>query len=96
MQSLQWLQVLPEDDDKTRQKKKKLAKSYKSKMRFQKKDLEQKQRQQSWLNFKSGKGAKKKTGFLTGKGRCTVGARVSRLLPLSIVGMGTNVLMIDD
>lgn len=63
---LQWLKINPDDDQKTKDKKKKLAKSYKSKMRFQKLDVEQKDRQSSWLNFKKGKGSKKKTGFLTG------------------------------
>ena len=53
------------DDEKTKQKKRKLLKSYKSKLRFQSMDMESKHRQQSWLNFKTGKGAKKKTGFLS-------------------------------
>lgn len=62
-----WLEIKDTDDDKTRAKKKKLAKSYKSKMRFQQMDLKQKERQQSWLHFVQGKGSKKKTGFLTGR-----------------------------
>ena len=62
----QWLEIQPEDDEKTRSKKKKLAKSYKSKMRFQKMDTETKSRQSSWLDFQKGKGTKKKAGFFTG------------------------------
>lgn len=60
MCALQWLEIKPTDDDKTRNKKKKLQKSFKSKMRFQEMDLLTKKKQQSWLDFKSGKGAKKK------------------------------------
>ena len=56
----QWLEIKLTDDEKTRNKKKKLQKSWKSKLRFQRLDLETKQRQQSWLDFKKGKGAKKK------------------------------------
>jgi len=57
---LQWLDIKPTDDDKTKAKKKKLQKSFKSKMRFQEMDMVTKKKQQSWLDFKSGKGAKKK------------------------------------
>jgi len=60
----QWLEVKQTDDEKTRNKKKKLQKSWKSKLRFQRLDLETKQRQQSWLDFKKGKGAKKKVRCL--------------------------------
>ncbi|CAL8468979.1 g8520 [Coccomyxa elongata] len=60
-----WLEIKPTDDDKTRAKKKKLQKSYKSKKRFLEMDMITKKKQQSWLDFKSGKGAKKKTGFLS-------------------------------
>ena len=56
----QWLEIKPTDDDKKRAKKRKLQKSFKSKLRFQKLDLETKARQQSWLDFKRGKGARKK------------------------------------
>lgn len=62
-----WLEVKPTDDDKIRNRKKKLQKSYKSKLRFQQLDMEVKNRQSSWLNFKKGKGSKKKTGFLSGR-----------------------------
>ncbi|KAK9812726.1 hypothetical protein WJX72_002696 [[Myrmecia] bisecta] len=61
-----WLEIKPTDDEKTKQKKKKLQKSYKSKMRFHKMDVETKQRAQAWQDFAKGKGSKKKTGFLTG------------------------------
>jgi len=40
----QWLAIQPEDDEKTRAKKKKLMKSYKSKLRFAKLDQETKVR----------------------------------------------------
>ena len=62
----QWLEIQPEDDEKTRVKKRKLAKSYKSKIRFQKMDAQQREKQSSWLNFQKGKGTKKKAGFFTG------------------------------
>lgn len=39
---MQWLAIQPEDDEKTKAKKKKLLKSYKSKMRFAKLDQETK------------------------------------------------------
>lgn len=61
---MQWLDIKPTDDDKTKAKKKKLQKSFKSKMRFQEMDMVTKKKQQSWLDFKSGKGAKKKVGLL--------------------------------
>ena len=60
MTCTQWLEIKPTDDDKKRAKKRKLQKSFKSKLRFQKLDLETKARQQSWLDFKRGKGARKK------------------------------------
>ena len=60
----QWLVIKDSDDVKTRNKKKKLQKSYKSKLRFQKLDMETKGRQKSWLDFKTGKGAKKKACLL--------------------------------
>lgn len=57
---LQWLHVKETDDEKTKNRKKKLQKSFKSKLRFQQLDMEVKNRQTSWLNFKKGKGSKKK------------------------------------
>ena len=65
----QWLEIQPEDDEKTRLKKRKLVKSYKSKIRFQKLDSQQREKQSSWLNFQKGKGTKKKAGFFTGARR---------------------------
>ena len=41
-------------------RKKKLQKSFKSKQRFQEMDKQTQKKQQSWLDFKSGKGSKKK------------------------------------
>eukprot|EP00198_Chlamydomonas_reinhardtii_P010410 XP_001699747.1 predicted protein [Chlamydomonas reinhardtii] len=61
-----WLAIKETDDEKTKARKKKLLKSMKSKIRFQQKDLAQKQKQDSWQSFLKGKGSKKKTGFLTG------------------------------
>lgn len=66
---LQWLEIKETDDEKTKVRKRKLIKSYKSKMRFQEMDLTQKSKADSWQNFMTGKGSKKKTGFFTGK-RC--------------------------
>lgn len=63
----QWLAIKETDDEKTKARKKKLLKSMKSKIRFQQKDLAQKQKQDSWQSFLKGKGSKKKTGFLTGE-----------------------------
>ena len=65
MPHVQWLVVKETDDDKTRSRKKKLQKSHKSKLRFQQLDQEVKHRQDSWQNFKKGKGAKKKVGRLS-------------------------------
>lgn len=44
------------DDEKTKAKKKKLQKSYKSKLRFQKMDKDTKNKADAWKNFVSGKG----------------------------------------
>lgn len=57
-----WLEVKPTDDEKTRQKKRKLAKAFKSKARFAKLDLQQKQRAEAWKQFMSGAPAKKTLG----------------------------------
>jgi survival-of-motor-neuron-related-splicing factor 30 len=46
------------DDDKTKSKKKKLQKSYKSKLRFQKMDSQQKNKAEAWRSFVSGKGTR--------------------------------------
>ena len=55
-----WLQVSTEDDEKTRQKKRKLVKAYKSKARFAKLDLQQKQKADAWKRFLTGKPKKSK------------------------------------
>lgn len=60
-----WLEIKPGDDEKTKARKRKLLKSYKSKVRFQEMDLAQKKKQDSWQTFVKGKGQKKKTGYLT-------------------------------
>ena len=63
--SLQWVQIKETDDEKTKARKKKLQKSFKSKQRFQEMDKQTQKKQQSWLDFKSGKGSKKKVKPLT-------------------------------
>ncbi|PRW20751.1 survival of motor neuron-related-splicing factor 30 [Chlorella sorokiniana] len=50
-----WLQIKDSDDDKTRQKKRKLAKAYKSKARFARLDLQQKEKADAWKRFIAGK-----------------------------------------
>eukprot|EP01025_Chloroclados_australasicus_P024156 TRINITY_DN24312_c0_g2_i2.p3 TRINITY_DN24312_c0_g2~~TRINITY_DN24312_c0_g2_i2.p3 ORF type:complete len:310 (-),score=48.42 TRINITY_DN24312_c0_g2_i2:369-1298(-) len=62
-----WLQVKEEDDEKTQTRKRKLLKSYKSKIRFQEMDMKQKQKQNSWKSFQKGKGGKRAVGYFTGK-----------------------------
>lgn len=62
----QWLEVKDTDDEKTVARKRKLLKSYKSKIRFANKDMVQKQKQDNWQSFLKGKATKKKPGFLTG------------------------------
>ncbi|KAI8110902.1 hypothetical protein M9434_004476 [Picochlorum sp. BPE23] len=62
-----WMKIKPSDDEKTKQKKKKLLKSFKSKQRFQKMDMEQKKKADNWKNFLAGKvSKKKKTGIHKG------------------------------
>ena len=63
---LQWLEIKETDDEKTKAKKKKLQKSHKSKQRFARLDAETQQRQQSWQNFKKGKGSQKKVRMWSG------------------------------
>lgn len=62
-----WCETKETDDEKTKSRKRKLLKSYKSKIRFQQMDLEQKKKQQDWHSFVKGKGSKKKAGFFTGR-----------------------------
>ena len=62
-----WLEIKPGDDERTIEKKRKLIKAHKSKIRFQTMDLETKSKQSNWQSFLKGKGAKAKAGFMTGK-----------------------------
>lgn len=55
-----WMQIKASDDEKTKQRKKKLLKSFKSKQRFQKMDTEQKKKADNWKSFLSSKISKKK------------------------------------
>lgn len=55
-----WMKILPNDDEKTKQKKRKMQKSYKSKLRFQKMDQESKAKADSWKNFQAAGTSKKK------------------------------------
>ena len=64
--SMQWLEIKPTDDEKTRNRKKKLQKSFKNKKRFQDMDALTRKKQQNWQDFKTGKGAKKKVTPLIG------------------------------
>lgn len=57
---MQYMEITDKDDDKAKSKKKKLQKSWKSQQRFAKLDAETQKRQQSWMDFKKGKGSKKK------------------------------------
>lgn len=50
-----WLEIKATDDEKTQQKKRKLAKAYKSKARFARLDLQQKQKADAWKRFLAGK-----------------------------------------
>ncbi|GMH40184.1 hypothetical protein BSKO_08088 [Bryopsis sp. KO-2023] len=62
-----WCEIRDADDDKTKSKKRKLLKSYKSKIRFQQMDMTQKKKQEDWKSFVKGKGKKKQAGFFTGR-----------------------------
>lgn len=55
-----WLEIKPTDDEKTKQKKRKLAKAYKSKARFARLDQQQKEKADAWKRFLAGKGKKTK------------------------------------
>ncbi|CAD7705113.1 unnamed protein product [Ostreobium quekettii] len=67
-----WCEMKDTDDDKTKSRKKKLLKSYKSKIRFQQMDLDQKKKQQDWHSFVQGKGSKKKAGVFTGRKKTSI------------------------
>ena len=60
MSVVQYMEITDKDDEKSKAKKRKLQKSWKSNQRFAKKDAETQKRQQSWMDFKKGKGSKKK------------------------------------
>jgi survival-of-motor-neuron-related-splicing factor 30 len=55
-----WLEIKPTDDEKTKERKRKLQKSHKSKARFQKMDAEQASKADAWKKFAGGKKGKKK------------------------------------
>ena len=57
---MQFMEITDKDDEKNKNKKKKLQKGWKSQQRFAKLDAETQKRQQSWMDFKKGKGSKKK------------------------------------
>ena len=57
----QWLAIKPTDDEKTREKKRKLAKGYKSRARFARLDVQQKQKADAWKSFLAG-GTRKSRG----------------------------------
>ena len=59
------MEITDKDDDKAKSKKKKLQKSWKSQQRFAKLDAETQKRQQSWMDFKKGKGSKKKVALVS-------------------------------
>lgn len=56
---LQWCEIRDADDEKTKSKKRKLLKSYKSKIRFQQMDMTQKKKQEDWQSFVKGKAKRK-------------------------------------
>lgn len=58
--AMQFMEITDKDDEKAKNKKKKLQKGWKSQQRFAKLDAETQKRQQSWMDFKKGKGSKKK------------------------------------
>mmetsp|Transcript_24816 Transcript_24816/g.54072 ORF Transcript_24816/g.54072 Transcript_24816/m.54072 type:complete len:264 (-) Transcript_24816:7-798(-) len=59
------LQITEEDDEATRDRKRKQIKAFKNRVRMQQKDLESNQKQNSWQQFQTGgmKKLKKKSGF---------------------------------
>ena len=63
------LQIRPEDDEKTREIKRKKLKSIKSKIRVAKLNETAEEQRNSWQSFKSGKGLKKPTGVVKTKSK---------------------------
>ena len=57
-----WLEIKPTDDEKTRMRKRKLIKSFKSKQRFNQMDAVQTKKAEAWKSFVT-KGTKKKSGL---------------------------------
>eukprot|EP00210_Caulerpa_lentillifera_P004510 g4303.t1 len=82
-----WCQIRDRDSEKTVKKKKKLLKSYKSKIRFQKLDLDQKKKQKNWTDFIHGKGSKKKIGFFTGRQKDSI-FKTNEFGRVGVVGSG--------
>ena len=62
-----WMEIDPADDEKTKEKKRKLIKNFKSKQRFQKRETLQTQKADAWKSFQANKSGKKKAGFMTGR-----------------------------
>lgn len=61
------LQILDEDDETTRERKRKQIKAFKGKQRAAEMDAEQNAKKSSWQNFQTKVGGKKKTGFMSKK-----------------------------
>ena len=61
------LQILDEDDEATRERKRKQIKAFKGKQRAAEMDAEQNAKKSSWQNFQAKVGGKKKTGFMSKK-----------------------------
>ena len=61
------LHILDEDDDATRERKRKQIKAFKSKERLREMDAEQNAKKSSWQSFQAKVGGKKKTGFMSKK-----------------------------
>eukprot|EP00892_Ulva_mutabilis_P009372 jgi/Ulvmu1/6807/UM031_0010.1 len=61
-----WMQIKDTDGPKAREKKTRAIKAFKKRLRFERKDLESTRQANDWKAFVSGKGKKKKAGFMTG------------------------------
>lgn len=61
-----WMEINETDSEKAKEKKKRAIKAWKKKAKFQRQDLESEKKATDWKSFITGKGKKKKTGFLTG------------------------------
>ena len=58
---------MDEDDDATRERKRKQIKAFKSKERLREMDADQNAKKSSWQSFQAKVGGKKKTGFMSKK-----------------------------